>query len=67
MPDDMLATDKAFTSNNSQLFINACKLQLRDHTYTIVHFLLKTNPPTTLQISKGTPDFDRFGTAALTV
>ena len=38
--DDMLETDKAFTSNISQLFINACKLQLRDHTYTMsmIHF-----------------------------
>ena len=32
--DDMLEIGKAFsfTSNISQLFINACKLQLRDHT-----------------------------------
>ena len=30
--DDMLETDQTFASNISQLFINACKLQLRVHT-----------------------------------
>ena len=47
--DDMLETDKAFTSNISQSFINACKLQLRDHTYTMIHqFLTKpTDSPAT--------------------
>ena len=46
--DDVLETNKAaFTSNISQLFINACKLQLRDHT--MVHFSLTKpilQPPT---------------------
>ena len=31
--DNMLETDQTFASNISQLFINACKLQLRVHTY----------------------------------
>ena len=63
--DDMLETDKAFTSNISQLFINAYKMQLRDHTYTMIHFFFLQNQSSNhLQISKGTPVFDRFGTAA---
>ena len=43
--DDMLEIDKAFTSKISQLFINACKLQLRDHTYTIFFIKPVLQPP----------------------
>ena len=64
--DDMLETDKAFTSNISQLFINACKLQLKDHTYTRKHFS-QNQFCSHLQINKGTPVFDGFWMAALTV
>ena len=64
--DDMLETDKAFTSNILQLFINVCKLQLRDHTYTMIHFS-QNQFSSHLQISRGTPVFDRFGIAALVV
>ena len=32
-----LTVKAAFTSNISQLFSNACKLHLRDHTYTMIH------------------------------
>ena len=47
--DDMLETDKAFTSNISQLFINACKLQLY---YETIFFFYKTNPPITYKLAK---------------
>ena len=61
--DDMLETDKTFqyywaTFHNS-VFVIACKLQLRDHTYyTMIHFS-QNYPQRHLQISKGTPVFDR--------
>ena len=63
---DMLETDQTFTSNISQLFINACKLQLKDHTYTMIYFS-QNQFSSHLQISKCTPVFDRFGMAALIV
>ena len=52
--DDMLETDKAFTSSISQLFINAaCKLQLRDHTYDTFFTKLTNSPATrTLKLAK---------------
>ena len=49
--DDMLETDKAFTSSISQLFINACKLQLRDHTYD-TFFTKLTSSPATYKLAK---------------
>ena len=66
--DDMLEIHKAFTSNISQLFINACKLQLRDNTYTMTHSFSQSQNQFSshLKISrKGTPVFDWFGMAAL--
>jgi len=57
--DDMLEIYKAFTSNISQLFINACKLQLRDNTYTMIHSFSQNQFSSHLQISrKGTLVFD---------
>ena len=59
--DDMLEIHKAFTSNISQLFINACKLQLRDNTYTMTHSFSQSQNQFSshLKISrKGTPVFD---------
>ena len=43
--------------------IYQCKLQLRDHTYTMIGFS-QTQLSSHLQ-SKGTPVFDWFGMAAL--
>ena len=47
-------------------FISACKLQLRDHTYTMIHFS-QNQFYSHLQISKGTPVSDGFGMAAFIV
>ena len=55
----MLETDKAFTSN----IIRNCKLQLRDHTDTMIHS--QNQFSSHLQISKGAPVFDWFGMASL--
>ena len=44
--------DKAFTSNILQLFINACKLQLRDNTYTMIHSFSQNQFSSYLQISR---------------
>ena len=52
----LLATDI------SQLFISACKLQLRDHTYNMIHQFSRNQFSSHLQIiSNGTPASDWYG------